>query len=297
MTEKRIDKCLVDNVVVNDRLRQLDKNKISELAASMSAIGLQQPITVWSPDDDTCELVAGLHRLKAAKRLGWKEIECVYANLNDIDRQLWEIDENLIRAELTVLERGDHHARRKEILEAQGTVQKHGGDRRSSRQDADLKSYASAGAEKFGVHADTIRRDIRRAERIAPDVKEKINQMPFGRDIADSGAELDALANLDHDEQRQAIAHVRSGKAGTARSAIHQLKQLNEEPDISIEKFTEKLAINLGRILCDVSDKPRVDKIKAIAKNQDSLEFTESEEMQLALDGVAKTRNGLSHTV
>ncbi len=37
---------------------------------------------------------------------------------DDLDRELWQIDENLIRAELTEIERTDHLRRRKEIFKA-----------------------------------------------------------------------------------------------------------------------------------------------------------------------------------
>ena len=40
--------------------------------------------------------------------------------VDDLDRQLWEIDENLCRAELTEIARGEHLKRRKEIFDAKG---------------------------------------------------------------------------------------------------------------------------------------------------------------------------------
>ena len=64
--------CDVDMVQVGDRLRSLDPEKVAALAESMDAFGLQQPISVWSDSIDTLELVAGLHRLEAARRLGWE---------------------------------------------------------------------------------------------------------------------------------------------------------------------------------------------------------------------------------
>ena len=71
MTAKlHVGKCFVDAMNVGDRLRSLDPEKVAALAESIGTIGLQQPISVWSPDDDTLDLVAGLHRFEAVKKLG-----------------------------------------------------------------------------------------------------------------------------------------------------------------------------------------------------------------------------------
>ena len=109
-------KCFVDAVDVGDRLRSINPEKVAALAESIDAIGLQQPILVWSPDDDTLDLVAGLHRLEAVKKLGWEEIDCIFVDMNDLDRQLWEIDENLCRADLTDLQRAQHTAKRADLV-------------------------------------------------------------------------------------------------------------------------------------------------------------------------------------
>lgn len=83
-------------------------DKVAALAASMKEIGLQTPISVWvPPGNESVHLVAGRHRLEAAKLLGWPRIECIVVNLDERERRMWEIAENLHRAELTVLERAD----------------------------------------------------------------------------------------------------------------------------------------------------------------------------------------------
>ena len=91
------------------RLRALDPEKVDKLAKSMAEIGLLNPITVWSISDGDYEVVAGAHRLAAAFNLGWYFIDAVFVDdWPEIDRQLWEIDENLMRAELSP--RGTHYA-------------------------------------------------------------------------------------------------------------------------------------------------------------------------------------------
>ena len=78
--------CEVDQVQIGERLRFLDANKVAALVESMEKIGLQQPISVWSSDSTTYNLVAGYHRLLAAQQLKWNEIDCVFVEMEDLDR-------------------------------------------------------------------------------------------------------------------------------------------------------------------------------------------------------------------
>src|SRR5262249_49378835 len=82
---------------------------VERLIASMREIGLQTPITVRPRlgDGGHYDLVAGAHRLAAAKALGWKKIDCFVVDFDDANVELWEIDENLMRSELDAAE----HAR------------------------------------------------------------------------------------------------------------------------------------------------------------------------------------------
>lgn len=112
-----LGKVYVDAVTVPNGKRPLDDRKVAGLAGSLSALGLQQPISVWAPNDDTVVLVAGRHRFAAAKQLGWDEIDCIFVQMDEIDRELWEIDENLARAELSTEEKREHLRRRKELWE------------------------------------------------------------------------------------------------------------------------------------------------------------------------------------
>jgi ParB family transcriptional regulator, chromosome partitioning protein len=94
--------------------RHRTERPFDELQRSIAAIGLLNPIVV-TPERT---LVAGLHRLRACAALGWKEIPATVVPLSAIDAELAEIDENLCRTELTVLERAEHLARRKALYVA-----------------------------------------------------------------------------------------------------------------------------------------------------------------------------------
>ncbi len=89
---------------------------VTALAESISQNGLLNAITVTR--DGT--LISGLHRLEACKLLGWTEIPVNVTDLEGLRAELAEIDENLVRNDLTVLQQADHLARRVEIVESLG---------------------------------------------------------------------------------------------------------------------------------------------------------------------------------
>lgn len=120
--KREIEFLYVDLIEVHDRARPVSGEAVKTLASSMSSIGLRTPISVrYYParpehvpageTDDALILMTGAHRLEAAKALGWEKIECfVYQDGDEIDAQLWEIAENLHRAELTALQRDEQVA-------------------------------------------------------------------------------------------------------------------------------------------------------------------------------------------
>lgn len=113
----KIEQAFVDGVEIGERLRPLNEATVERLVESMSRLGQLQPITVYSPDNHRVVLIAGHHRLEAARRLEWDEIDCIFVDGDEVDRQLREIAENLHRAELTALERDEHIAKWVELVE------------------------------------------------------------------------------------------------------------------------------------------------------------------------------------
>ena len=84
------------------------------MADSIRELGLLHPIIV----DKKYTLIAGLHRLEAVKLLEWTEIECTVSSLEGLKAELAEIDENVVRSDLSALEFGELLLKRKDIYEA-----------------------------------------------------------------------------------------------------------------------------------------------------------------------------------
>jgi hypothetical protein len=142
------------------------------------------------PDGDVI-LVAGHHRLKACERLEWDFIPAIFHD-NDtaVDRELWEIDENLRRAELTPSEEASHLKRRKELWEKR---EQENGQSLPIFGNAGRgnKSFAADTADTLGKSKRAINLAIARADKIAPDVLRVV----AGTSL-DTGASLDKIARL-----------------------------------------------------------------------------------------------------
>lgn len=99
------------------RRRVTNTDRVEHLAESIREIGLLNPLTVSENDDGSYRLIAGFHRLQALQEIGALGVAVRVITASDDLVDLAEIDENLVRSELTVIERGEAVVRRKEIYE------------------------------------------------------------------------------------------------------------------------------------------------------------------------------------
>jgi len=201
----------VDSIVVWNRLRPLSEEAVAEIAESMAVVGLINPITIFRDGGVIPNLVAGAHRLAAAKRLGWETIPCLeYAGPEADSRRLAEIDENLIRVDLSPAERAVHIAARKEIYERVHPEATQGATGRGGKKDPNLRSFSEDTSKKTRRGKASIARDATRARQI-PQIADVIGT------TLDKGSELDALAKLPPEDQTRLIDAAKIGQAVTAR--------------------------------------------------------------------------------
>ena len=101
----------IDDINISDIFQSLNplrnnSNSISELADSISKIGLLSPILVRITESGNFEVVAGNRRFKACKTLGWKKIPCHIVELDDKSAFEASIIENIQRNTLNIIEEG-----------------------------------------------------------------------------------------------------------------------------------------------------------------------------------------------
>ncbi len=81
-----------------------DEESLSELTASIRAIGLLQPVLVRPAKDGRFELIAGERRWRAASRAGLSIIQAIIRVTDDVSSVEQALVENLHREDLTALE-------------------------------------------------------------------------------------------------------------------------------------------------------------------------------------------------
>ncbi len=88
--------------------QEFNAEDLAELQESLNASGLLQPITVRRrPGKNGFELIAGERRLRAATKLGWKEIPAIIKEIDDKTILTLALVENLQRTDLNPIEEGE----------------------------------------------------------------------------------------------------------------------------------------------------------------------------------------------
>ena len=168
-------------------------------------------------------LIAGRHRLEAHRVLGRETILARIVEVTDLEAELLELDENLARIELTVLERGEHLLRRKEIYEELHPEVKHGGAPGKSgggkrAKDATVASFAEDTFAKTGLSVRTIQDDVKIA-RLPADARKVISGTP----IEDQKRVLLQLTRIAPEKQTAIAEALASGRCRTVRQAAIEL--------------------------------------------------------------------------
>ena len=226
-------KLYIADIEVGARKRKLDESKVQSLAESFTSIGQLQPITVSRGDYGTYRLIAGLHRLEAAKSIGWQSIQATEFEGDEVAVELAEIDENLMRNDLTVLEQGEHLVRRQELVGWKNGMNQHtvgGGETVSP-----LKTTSEI-AKESGLSERSAQQRMQVARNIVPEVKDAIRDT----EIANSTTQLLELARLAPEKQVEVAKSIADGAVSIAdafksinkekRERMHEEKRTRELP-------------------------------------------------------------------
>ncbi len=218
----------IDMIEVENRLRSVDEAAVDHIAESMAARGQIYPIQIRTIEPGRFRLIAGAHRIAAARKLGWTHIEAFLVDdLEEEEISLLEIDENLCRAELNPIDKAHFFATRKEIYQRLYPETRHGGDRKSLEYRDNINgpqwpldpnsrdlpknrplSFAEDTAASTPWSPRTIKRYTRIGERLDPDLRKALSGTPVGRRLKD----LERIADMDADKQQDLLQRIQNAE-------------------------------------------------------------------------------------
>ena len=216
----------IDSITVGDRLRD-DMGDIAALAESIREHGLLHPITV----DEEGVLIAGGRRLAAMRRLGFETVPARHwQTLDENDRRLIELEENLQRKDLTSYERS------KNVTELQDTaarvIDMETGEvlpesGKTSKGGRPPKSRVSeqAVAERIGIPRQTIR-DAK--QHVAAAERHSFLQRPEWNQS--KALEADRSLNAIPEDERDAVAKMVDGPGIPPDRAISMIRNVASKP-------------------------------------------------------------------
>jgi ParB family chromosome partitioning protein len=232
----------IDQILVPPGHRDL--RRLGAYMDSMRAVQQLQPILVV-PQEQAYRLVFGRGRLEAATRLGWTHVLAIIRDLDDRHAELAMLDENLVREELTVLERADHFCRRKAIYEQlYPETRMRGGPGRGHRQKRrkHFAPFAEEMAARMGYTPRTIQQEVEIATHLSEAVKAVIRPLP----IANRKVDLMRLAKLPPDAQAAVAQRLQSGASATFNAAARALGLTGRPPAATVETAQADHALALS---------------------------------------------------
>ena len=222
----------VSSVRVGERLRNLDMGKVEELAISFENCGIINPVTL----DTELNLIAGNHRLEAAKKLGWEEIQAQVLDADELMQELQEIDENLVRNNLCYISTGEHIAKRERILTALGKRTQRGDNRYSLEEKEEVFS-TDALAERIGV-SNRVYRLRRQVSNLTPIVRNALRGTTHANNLVD----LVLLSRMEDPIQERVAQLASTTESRSLKWMIDQAK---------IEQYTDKEKSELVKAIKD----------------------------------------------
>ena len=223
----------VSAILVEERLRAVDSDWVEYIAGSIEVSGLLQPVVVSRDGQGRYKLIDGAHRLASVKRLGWETIEARVLDMAETERRLAEVDANLVRRDLSLLDRGKFLAERRSLV-----ASLRGSNLRETQDNSPVghgvpnqdgrRAFDAQTAAKLGISERYVRYLAGFHTRIAPDLVARLSPTVF----AGRSNELKALCRLRPEVQRKVVELLTDQEkpCGSVRQALVALGERPAQP-------------------------------------------------------------------
>lgn len=211
----------IDQIDASDRLRPIDPQWAAALGAIMAREGQRTPIEVCQlPGRAGWKLVTGGHRVAGAALEGIEYLKAIIVGANLAERRMREVSENLWRRDLNPIDRAAFVAELVALhKEARGIDPAKDGRvasimtrwQKAVKEEAADTTATIAGVygwgqdvgAAIGLSERTIRNDLALYRRLMPSLVAALRDQRHP--LATNGAQLQALAKLEHAEQARVV--------------------------------------------------------------------------------------------
>jgi len=212
----------VADITVSHRLRPVGEAGVEAIVSSIQELGvMKDALHVRRMKDGQFVLIAGGHRLEAARRMGWETVRVEAWRCSDDWARLMEVDDNLAGAEMDALDTAVFLAERKRLYEKlhpEARAEAFRGNRFTGKVESDIVSFSTVTAEKFGVSQRHVQRLVRAGEVLDGRDVQLLRGAPRRPGVVD----LMEIAKIDNSGERievvSALSEGRARKAAEARA-------------------------------------------------------------------------------
>ncbi|MBB4302316.1 ParB family chromosome partitioning protein [Rhodobium orientis] len=245
------ERIAISAIDASGRLRPINPDWVETLAEQI-ATGITLPAIEVVERKEGYRLIAGGHRLKAHEKAGLDVIEADVCPANEFADEaavrLREIQENMLRYELTALDRAVHLATWKELHESVAGPAKRG--RKKATEELPQNSaaifagtFSKAAAKALKVSERAVQAAVQVATGIAPDVRERIAFLK----IADTMSELIELSKQARARQ-DAIAGLLTSEPPAASTVADAIAIIDRRPPPRTLEQWEAASSRFGRL-------------------------------------------------
>jgi ParB/RepB/Spo0J family partition protein len=190
----------IDINLIDTDVYLYNEAQIYNLMGSIKEVGLINPLIV-KKNKDRYSLVSGYQRLYALKNLGYHFVPVIVKEMDAIRSKLLSIDENLIRKELSPLEKADYIAERERIFNILYPGR---------------KDFTKDLAKKTNSTQRTIQQDLQIAKNIRPELKERLKSA--------RKSDLVEISRLDYENQGSLLDYMGKNNGNGANKIVIEKK-------------------------------------------------------------------------
>jgi len=284
------------------KLVECNLSSVDDMTKSIERNGgkILQPIII----DQNYVLIDGEVRLKAAKKLGHEHIDCIVSDIeNEYQRLNQEVDLNLVRRELTTLERGILHSNRKKAYELEHPTStkefKSKNNALSEEKRVNVEPrYEDVEAKKLGVSSKTIENEINTFEKINeknPELVSRLNDNENSTKNKVQKIELQKISELTKEQTDDLLELIKietPSKKGDLKNKINQVKNTEQSKKLNEQELFHQVFLHdLSKLISDnekftcLKEKIDVD-INSVSEYKKSKKLDFTNEIKFILENI-----------